>query len=592
MATDSDSHDEEFELIKQCLSLENRDTKQGAAPINSVTFSRNLTGSVYQEDGDKINAEENSLDSDDVSRCSEQKVSRSDESLFRSVSLDHTSATQVETENQLIEPAVEEKQDDHDSTDSGPTETNRITCSNSAEYDVGTDSTNFYDLNPTEDPPSKSVDSTGILSGVEIPVDIGNGRGRAMSNVYLEGVGQAGGTQQLVDSHQSVSEVGSKVLHETADIIDKEQGIIRAAVRYQPPQVSHNDKEEPWPDVLEVAPATLVRAPRALPQSAEASSKPVRGRVFTEPAWKTAQLVPSEPTDDLSQLERRLGELRSLISDLDGLFEQRLRERELLLREIKQLEARQRPLPERIPVPPWMRSVSQNARPPVPPSVSSRFIVECERLSGESLGLKLRAIQAKRAYLVEAVKETGAVPRWNRTARLPVRTGCFILSVNGKEHTGEMHEELATSSFLRIVVEQPSTPFVVPSLKEQKINRSLWPVRSVEVHEEIIAAIRNRFPKTGLMRCDDVPVRLPDEPDGSYRCAICQGVILRNEQEYVSHFRSQKHEAKKDRIQSNDFWTRCLTENGQCYWYEHVIGVWSTVDPSKLATGCHTVFNN
>ena len=351
-------------------------------------------------------------------------------------------------------------------------------------------------------------------------------------------------------------------------------------------------------------------------------TQPVRGRIFTEPAWKS--LGRNKENEDYGPIQQSILELRGVISDLDRLLQTHSQEKNRFKTEIARLETR--PTPKRV-----VMSVS----PDVPirmvdPSVS-RLVIDCHR----PLGLKISYSTDHCGYVVDEVKSAGCIPDWNKRSEPNVVAGDVIVEVNGV--SGKDMEEQFSCSRIELVIEKrpisasrssrqpvrsmppplptpsarpmppplPTPPVGWPSgprapslpsrsVGSRQITRSAWPSQSMEAYDEILEAFRNKSadnqPRTGIMKYSDVPVRVPDTADGCFRCEICR-TTLGNEAEYVSHCRSQKHESFKERIASSDLWTRCVADYGLSYWYEHTMGVWSIDDPGRARTGSHTVIS-
>ena len=572
MSIDDDSNDEELELMKQCFF---KDPSE-AAPV--VVFESKHVS-----------------DTSPVSFASEvgELVQGRDQSLHKDIEHSPTGSDGVENAD----------------VDTGSPSSDEHSPSHSANRLMdGAEGV------PAADPVATEPDAT--------PVD------PVLAENDSDDRGTVEEAEEADEGEAKGSDLGDAVGEESAVLVDADEGFYKVDESEPPSHAPPGLEEESAPSEVEasgsVKPVEPVRPPvgepvRTVPpppprppapvflraSELDVSKPQVRGRVFTEPAWKTAGLLQAkEAKEDLSYLEKKVMEFGSSISDLDNMIQSRLRDREMLQREIADLESRGKPTPQTITLPPWLRGASQNPSPVVSfsPTVqsvsSSQFIVECQRSSTEPLGLRLTFTQSTGQFIVDEVKDMGLVPMWNLTAKTPVCVGDTIVRVNNTSDPIKMKAEFGALN-IRMTIERSSTPKVTsamppPPPKGALVNRAAWPQRSIEVYDEILHALGNRSsrdqPRTGIMSSDDVPIKLPDNPDGSFRCSLCR-VVLRNEQEYTTHMRSQKHEHQKEQIDSRDFWTKCNAEKGQTYWYENTIGLWSIDDPGGAGTGSHTVIS-
>ena len=379
------------------------------------------------------------------------------------------------------------------------------------------------------------------------------------------------------------------------------------------PDIAHS------PQVVVEEEQQTVAAPKQVPSR----------RVLNQPAWKTdkswgAMLAkPSVTTEDseIRELERQIKALSASLEQLDRQIESKLK----LRAELREQKVLVQPRPRFDPVrvrSPFSPALEPNSPPPHPavPIASSgkqrRFIVEFERRNEAPLGLRIGYDDKRESFFIAEVKTSGCVPEWNKTSKQPVEAGDHIVEINNVSRRPDAMISELKSAFVRLVVERglaqgasltsfnnppPPPPMMNPSPKpssssshsrQLKVDLSLWPKQSAEAYEEILTALRNRQgadqPRTGLMKYGDVPIKLVDGTGGMYLCDLCR-VPCQGEKAYVSHFQSAKHDAQRGQIRTSDLWSRYEADNGEPYWYEHTIGVWSIDDPTTAGTSSHSL---
>ena len=356
--------------------------------------------------------------------------------------------------------------------------------------------------------------------------------------------------------------------------------------------------------VIETCPAVAIISPEEVdtpveshdttPVAAPPPPAAVRGRGFTQPAWKTANLVAESKAKEeaeLHDLERRVEEMRRRVSELDSLIDSKAKERDELHRQMTQRSGPPRPVSQ----PPALTV-------PAPPVPERTFVVEVDRRDGTPIGLSVGFDEAGGCFVVSDVKSSGCIAAWNSRSKLQVRNGDRIAQVNGISRNRDLMTREFKSPLVQLVIDPvgqsrppvgrpPAPQMPMPRTPEPAADKASWPRASLEAYQEIMGALNdrsNRAPRTGIMKYGDVPVRRPDLPSGSFTCQICE-TTTSGVQQYVDHMRSIKHENMKNLIQSSDVWTRCVTEDGRVYWYEHKIGFWSIDDPDSNGIGYHTV---
>jgi hypothetical protein len=337
---------------------------------------------------------------------------------------------------------------------------------------------------------------------------------------------------------------------------------------------------------------------------------PVRGRMFTKPAWLTAQLVPQDDTDvdsravkreqELDELEQQILSVKREVAELDKLLSQKKQERDELRKHYACL----------IQTGYSNTTPPQGVSPMMPQTVLSpeRLIVELEKQPNQPLGLSVG--YESTYFYVNEVKQEGCIPEWNRARQMVrdtsiVERGDMIVEVNGIRADKESMTKEFKSSRIRLVINKPrpkmensadSPQRPPPTLHHapRRIDVRNWPMESLEAYYEISDALTNRghrdsVAKTGIMKFGDTPVRLPDE-DGVYTCQLC-AARCSTESDWIRHFASSDHLRARDQRRGEDCWTQFSLENGN-YWYEHTMGFWSIDEPDARRTGNHTVIRN
>ena len=308
------------------------------------------------------------------------------------------------------------------------------------------------------------------------------------------------------------------------------------------------------------------------------SAVPGRGRMHTRPAWMTAELGNDTHEAELEEMERQIQQVKQEVSELEQIILEKKRQRDDLRNQYAQLIQRPPAAPQVAPSPPLTR----------PAGIC--FVVELQKESAAPLGLSVGYEGS--SFYVNEVKAEGCVPEWNRlrlrAGGAVVEKGDRIVEVNGVRGDKDAMTREFRCLRIRLVVLKGES-FSASQVVTQ-FNPNQWPAQSLEAYQEIIYGMRNSghkdaLPRTGIMKYGDVPVRLSDGADGSFSCTVC-GTAVRN---WVKHFGSPDHVARRDAIQSNDFWTRYSVQGGGHYWYEHKMGFWSLDDPNRLRTGAHTV---
>jgi hypothetical protein len=381
------------------------------------------------------------------------------------------------------------------------------------------------------------------------------------------------------------------------------------------------DEDHLSPAEPEVPPSREIPPARVLPPQVviEQPRAAMSRRALNQPAWKTEKAwsavieppKPAQPDPEIVVLEKRIDALVLSVQNLDRQIESQSQLRDELRRAVGCSEPSSIQ-PVRVAIPTELLETGQrmNAPPPPPSSSSessSRFVVECEKRRDVPLGLQIAFDKDKRAFSIAEVKSAGCIPEWNRQARQPVQVGDFIVEVNTVRNDVDAMLTELRSSRIRLVIERPDRPMppppprVVPPPAPPKpvatscVNPNAWPRKSVEAYDEILTALANKKsetqPRTGIMKYGDVPVHVPDSTDGSFRCDLCR-VSVPNEQKYVEHFKSAKHESQREQISTPDLWSKFRADNCQVFWYEHTVGMWSIDDPSYTGTGSHTIVSH
>jgi hypothetical protein len=368
-------------------------------------------------------------------------------------------------------------------------------------------------------------------------------------------------------------------------------------------------------------------------QTVEAPKQMSSRRALNQPAWKTEKAwgaileKPSESMEEseIRELERQIKALSESLVQLDRQIELKLKLRAEMRAQQVHVQPRPRIDPVRVRSP-FIQSLASHvhqAHPPVaiaPPGKQRRFIVEFERRNEAPLGLRIGYDDKRESFFIAEVKTSGCVPEWNRTSNQSVEAGDHIVEINNISRRPDAMISELKSPFVRLVVERvsaqgpsqssnlipppPPPPMLIPSQtpsssssqsRPMKIDLSLWPKQSADAYEEILIALRNRNsadqPRTGLMKYGDVPIKLLDASGGVYVCDLCR-VPCQGEKGYVAHFQSAKHDAQRGQIRTPDLWSRYDADNGEPYWYEHTIGVWSIDDPTTTGTGSHSLVSS
>lgn len=304
---------------------------------------------------------------------------------------------------------------------------------------------------------------------------------------------------------------------------------------------------------------------------------PGRGRMHTRPAWMTAELANDTNEAELEEMERQIQQVKQEVGELEQIILQKKKQRDNLRKQYAQLIQRPPAAPQVAPSPPLTR----------PAGIS--IVVELQKESAAPLGLSVGFDGS--GFYVNEVKAEGSVPEWNRqrlrAGGSVVEKGDRIVEVNGVRGDKDAMTREFRCLRIRLVVLKGES-FTGSQVAQFDPNQ--WPAQSLEAYQEIMYGMRNSghkdaLPRTGIMKYGDVPVRLPDGADGSFSCSVCGRAV----RDWVKHFGSPDHVARRDAIQSDDYWTRYSVEGGGHYWYEHKIGFWSLDDPNRLRTGAHTV---
>ena len=339
----------------------------------------------------------------------------------------------------------------------------------------------------------------------------------------------------------------------------------------------------PTPSIPSVRPPTIASAPSV-------STAPVRGRVFTQPAWMTAGVLPGledeeeDRNSSLCTMESEIERVKAEITELASLIEQKKKQRDAL---------RQR----------YAASIGRIVLEPVqqaaaaPPGLTPNTLtVNLEKSPTTPLGLSVGFDSEQGCFIVNEVRAQGCVPDYNRMCREPNKRICprdSIMAVNGVR--GDRVTMTAQFASPRIqldirVGDNRSTGNVAARSSSEPtfISSATWPKSSMEVYEEIIDAVRkSEFQRTGIMNTGDVPVRLPEQ-NGMYWCHICGSEVG----DWVEHFRSLEHADSLGHVSTKDLWTKYALQRSDqgtlYYWYEHRIGFWSIRDPNENRSGCHT----
>ena len=455
------------------------------------------------------------------------------------------------------------------------------------------------------------------------PVDVSSGSSNGVNNsfVYVEGESAKAKEKSevveeasfdsnsfreaVVSAVRSISggEVSSSSLESSLMDMPLAQGSPAASAKPEP-------RFSPTPvGVLPSFPSPPARLTPDTPprRAAPVLEAPVRGRVFTEPAWKTAGLVTANGRDkEIDEMETAIEKVKREIAELESVIMEKRDMRDQLRQRYASF-VMQKPAES-------SRGPSDSPHLSQPPHPSSQsFTIELSGPSSVPLGLSVGFDEAQECFVVNEVRVQGRVAEHNRQTRdhsSVVYAGDRIVAVNGVSR----QRDLMTKEFRndRIVLTirkaiSPADPRAdsrgltggptdsytsSPSATVAAILQpSNWPASSMEVYAEILDALAKKdFQRTGIMKFGDVPPRLPDSGNSGFLCHVCSRTVS-GEAGWIEHFNSPEHGQALASISTRDFWSKFSLQRtpNVGYWYEHKIGFWALDDPDLNRTGSHTV---